>query len=28
MIIKSIFFTKHRPYEIIDYKSSFYESYK
>jgi len=28
MIIKSIFFTKHRPNEIIDYKSSFYESYK
>ena len=28
MIIKSILFTKHRPNEIIDYKSSFYESYK
>ena len=28
MIIKSILFTRHRPYEIIDYKSSFYESYK
>lgn len=28
MIIKSLFFTKHRPNEIIDYKSSFYESYK
>ena len=28
MIIKSILFTKHRPNEIIDYKSSFNESYK
>ena len=28
MIIKSLFFTKHRPNEIIDYKSSFYESYR
>ena len=28
MIIKSLLFTKHRPNEIIDYKSSFYESYK
>lgn len=28
MIIKSLLFTKHRPNEIIDYKSSFYESYR
>ena len=28
LIIKSLFFINHRPNEIIDYKTNFYESYK